>query len=87
MRKTYCSVLLTCTNPQQKKIAHPSIQAQEILKVFCLNLYNFTENTDIESDIYPGGLLNVPMTPGTDGSSESLRKAFKKYVFRRLIAF
>lgn len=27
------------------------------------------------------------MTPGVDGSSKSLRKAFKKYVFRRLIAF
>ena len=29
----------------------------------------------------------MPMTPEADGSSESFRKAFKKYVFHRLIEF
>lgn len=39
------------------------------------------------SDIYPGGVYNVPLNPFDEGTSKYLRKAFITKVFPRLIAF
>jgi acetoin utilization deacetylase AcuC-like enzyme len=45
------------------------------------------ENTDHDSDVYPGGVLNVPLIPGLQGTSVQLREAFTSTVLPRLVAF
>jgi hypothetical protein len=45
------------------------------------------ENTEVtDTDIYPGGILNVPMTPG-QATATNWRKEFTERIFPRLFEF
>ena len=90
MLKMFFSFQLTYISHLPRKIRHLSTQEPEINKVYRISLkhiFLILDNTDFDSETYPGGIINVPLIPGIEGTRETWRRAFINSVFPRLAAF